>query len=153
MVLVVHLCLRRVPEQWVHVIAFGLAGAAVGVAVRRELFDGSRDFGELAAAAALLAVAAARACVIRLARRTGVVRPTTYAAVAYVLTVAVARDAPGSSRRRLRRLLWAIGVDAADERGDARVGYYLAYGFLALVPGANSAVGRAGAPGSRSRPG
>ena len=60
-----HLCLRRVPEQWVHVIAFGLAGAAVGVLYDAMLFDGSFDELWLMLA---VAAAAARACVIRLAR-------------------------------------------------------------------------------------
>ena len=63
------------------------------------------------------------------------VRPTTYAAVAYVLTVAVLATS-GVVSETPAPLLWAIALTLPTSVVTT-VGYYLAYGFLALVPGAN----------------
>jgi hypothetical protein len=63
--LLLHICLRRVPEQWVHVLAFGLAGAAVGVLYDRVIFNGFYDDLWISLA---VAAAAARACVIPMTR-------------------------------------------------------------------------------------
>lgn len=65
-VVVLHRGLRRVAEQWVHVLAFWVAGGVVGVLYDRVLLAGWYPWLWLSLA---VASATARACVIPLVRR------------------------------------------------------------------------------------